>query len=826
MIPKTCRVMFAFLLLLAAAPGRASGSEPLPPYSTDSDILATTPSTDDGAIGAMFNPAQWGVLERPELSFFWSDQNVEPNKMDNWGFAMGEGLGFSLRYSDQEFPGGPSSVTDYQLGFGSGSGSHFGGLAYGFSGPGKGAYGRENYVAAGEIGRPTAWLDYGITARFPLKGGDLDGMLDVGIRPLGDPRLLLFGDYSLSEGDRWDDGPLEGGIAVEPVPGLMAAARWSPDDLFQLTVGVTLQRTAFRAAPRYEGGSLGATSYAIRLSPPNRGVDLDARRNRGRRFLEIDLNGRVVYQPYRFGDKGSIGLLRLLDQIQLAIDDPTVGGVAVNLSGFEANPSMVWEIREKLVAVKKRDKKVIVYCDNLDMGRYYLASAADRIVMDPLGALVIPGVQISRTYMKNLLDKMGLGFDEWRFYKYKTALEALSRTDMSTADREQFQALADAAYGSYAKDIVASGRMTRAAFDSVVNQEPYLTARRLLQLRWIDRIGTAQDLRTVAREIGNPRAVLVTYAPLERRRWQPDETWGERPTIALVYAVGACDMDRGIKARQTSKQLRQYRESRNVDAVVMRVDSPGGDPLASDLVAREMKLYAESGKPMLVSQGRVAASGGYWISMNAQSISTSPFTVTGSIGVIGGWLWDDGFGKKTGLTSDHVQVGRSADLLGGLRIPLLGATLPERNLNASELRLVEQNIGALYDDFVARVAQARRLEVPRVREIAEGRVYMGPEAQDLKLVDRVATLDETIEEAKREAGIPTGREVRIVEYPKPGLLKLPRILSGFASSGVPAAPPETGLDYEVRVTQEIIDHPGRPLLLTPGPLLPAEAQAH
>jgi len=825
MISMSSRVTLAFCLILALAPGRSRGDEPLPPYSSDSDILATTPSTDDGAIGAMFNPAQWGVLERPEFSFFWSDQNVEPHKMDNWGFSMGQGVGFSLRYSDQALPGGPESVTDYQLGFGSGTGSHFGGLSIGFAGPGKGAYGRESYVAIGEIGRPTDWLDYGLTARFPLSGGDLDGMLDVGIRPLRDPRILLFGDYSLSRGDRWDDGPLEGGIAVQPVPGLMAAARWSSDDLFQLTVGVTLQRNAFRAAPRYEGGSLGATSYAIRLSPPTQGIDIDARRNRERRFVEIDLNGRVVYQPYRFGDKGSIGLRRLLDRIQFAIDDPTVGGVAVNLSGFEANPNMVWEIREKLIAVKKRGKKVIVYCDNLDMRRYYLASAADRIVMDPMGSMVIPGVQISRTYMKNLLDKLGLGFDEWRFYKYKTAMEALSRTDMSPADREQFQALADAAYGSFATAIVASGRMTRAEFDSVVNQEPYLTARRLLQLKWVDRIGTAQEFQAVAREIGNPRAVLASSAPLTRRRWQPDETWGARPTIALVYAVGECAMDGGIKARQTSKELRKFRENRDVRAVVMRVDSPGGDPLASDLVARELKLYAEDDKPMLVSQGRVAASGGYWISMNAQSISTSPFTVTGSIGVIGGWIWDDGFGKKTGLTADHVQVGRSADLLGGLRIPLVGATLPERNLNDSELELVEKNIGALYDDFVTRVAKARHLEVSRVREIAEGRVYMGTEAENLKLVDRVATLDETIEEAKRAAGIPADRECRIVEYPKPGLLKLPRFLSGFASRASGESPQAAGLDYEVRVTQEIIDHPGRPLLLAPGPLLPAEEEA-
>jgi protease-4 len=815
----------ALLAAGASAPALGSSGEPFPPYSSGSNVIATTPSTDDGALGALFNPAQWGVLERPEASFFWSDQNYQPNKMDNWGFAVGRGLGFTLRYTDGPTASAPvASVTDYQVGIGGGSGSHFSGLAFGFSGPGKGAYGRESYLAAGEIFRPSRRVDVGLAGRFAPEGGDLDGMLDVGIRPLGDPRLLLFGDYAIGSGDRWDDGSLEGGLAIEPVPGIMAAGRWSEDARFQLTVGVTLRRSGFRAAPRYSDGDLGSTSYVVRLDPPVRGVDIAARRRRGRHFLEMDLKGRVVYQPYRFGDKNSMSLLGLLAQLQFAEKDPAVGGVAINLSGFEANPTMAWEIREKLLELRQRGKKVVVYCDNLDLTRYYLASAADRILMDPLGLMVVPGVQLSRTYLAGLLAKLGLGFEEWRYYRYKSALEALSRTDMSPADREQFQDLVDAAYGAYAAGVTASGRITRAEFDSVVNAEPLLTAPRLLQLRWIDQVGTAQDLRAAARAIGDPRADLVGYRALSRRRWQPDETWGPVPTIALVYAVGPCAMDTGIKARETSKQLREYRRSGTVDAVVMRVDSPGGEALASDLVAREMRAYAAADKPLYVSQGRVAASGGYWISMDADSISTTPFTVTGSIGVIGGWIWDDGFSAKTGLTSDHVQVGKSADLLGGIRIPLVGATLPERNLTESEQSLVQRNFAAIYDDFTGRVASARGLDVARVREIAEGRVYMGPDAVTLKLVDRVATLDETIEAAKRAAGVEPGRRVRIVEYPKPGFLKLPGILSALGGGGAETAP-ASPLGYDGLVTQQIVDNPGQPLLLAPGPWLPAEAEA-
>ena len=819
----------ASMLTITPSVGRAWVG--LPPYPEDTNILATTPSTDDGAIGAMFNPAQWGVLEKPELSFFWSDQNVRPNHMDNWGLSMGQGLGFSIRRHDEQGSTGPRDVTDYQIGMGSGSRGHYGGFAFGFSGPGKGAFERESYISLGDIARPARWLSFGTTGRAALQGGDLDGVVDIGIRPLGDPRLTVFGDYSISRGQRWDDGPVTGGVEIRPIPGLQAAIRYGDDDHFQLTFGVTLQRNSFRATPQYDDhGNLGATNYAVRLNPPVRGIDFDARRNRGRRFIEMDMKGQVTYQSYKYWDTGSIPLRTITEKIQFAMDDPTVGGVVLNLSGFEANISMTWELREKLIALKQRGKKVVIYADNLNMAGYYLASVADRLIMDPRGYIIMPGVQLSRTYMKGLLEKLGLGFDEWRYYKYKSAMEAFSRDSMSDADREQFQALVDAAYEEVASGVVATGRTTRAGFDAVVNGEPFSGAARLKELKWVDQVGRPSDLKTAVRTVGGRGATTLSYPAVAARRWAPDEQWGPRPTIALVYQVGECAMDQGIKARESSKAIKKLRENRGVSAVVMRADSPGGDPLASDLVADELRALKAAKKPILVSQGRVAASGGYWISMDADSIMVTPFTVTASIGVIGGWVWDAGFGKKYGFSSDHVQVGKSADLLGGIRLPLIGANIPERNLDAAERKQIERAFSDLYDDFTRKVATARRLPVERVRELAQGRVYLGRPGVETRLVDRVATLDQTIDAAKAAAGIPAKQKVNVVEYPKPGLFKLPKFLQetvgswgGFGSAGsLDGRAPV--LSYEARAIQEILDQPGRPLLLTPGEFLPMEAE--
>ncbi len=826
--------------VFAAPPARAG----LPPYAQESGVISTTPGTDDGAVAAMLNPAQWGLLERSEAAVWWSDDQVLGDRRDDYGFSMGRGLGFSYRHRILPAPGGPRGVGDYQIGLGWGDGANAGGIAYGFSGPGRSLFDRKNFLALGSILRPTPWLSLGSAGR--IASGGSQGTLDLGLRPLSDPRVLLFAGYAMESEQHWDDGAVSGGVALRPIAGLELGGRWSENERFQLTLGLTLARTGFRTLTQFNRSDRGTTDYVVRLNPPVRGLDPAGRLLRGRRFLEMNLKGEAVYQSYRFFDDRSLPLRRILDDIQFAIDEPTVGGVAINLSGFNGNVEMIWEVREKLLDLKRAGKKSVIYLDRAGAAEYYLASATDRIIMDPLGTLLIPGVQTSPTYMKDTLEKLGLGFEEWRYFKYKSALEAFSRRDMSDADREQRGDLVRATYEEMAAGIAGSGRMNRAQFDSTVNQEPYVSARRLLELHWIDEVGGSDALREAAKTVAGRRVLLSKPREIRSRRWQPDEAWGPMPTIALAYTVGECAMDTGIRGRETSRALKKFRERRDVKAVVMRVDSPGGDPLASDLVAREMKAYRGAKKPLYVSQGRVAGSGGYWISMDAARITASPFTITGSIGVIGGWVWNEGLGKKLGMRSDRVQIGHSADLMGGLTLPLLGVKIPERNLDEHERVVVKRGILELYDDFTKRVAEGRGIEVGRVREIAEGRVYAGRAALGLRLVDEIASLDRTIEEAKTAAGIPKGRRVRIEEYPKqrlfpmPGLARLVARIAGGAGGASnnaedgdgllgqhPGGPlgPSSAWTYEARTLGRMLRSPGQPLLVTPPSLLPDEPAA-
>jgi protease-4 len=852
----------AIVLLFAAftAPPARAGLEP---YAESNDPMAASPSTDDGSFGAWHNPAAWAVPERAVFDFavFGQGNNSGLNEVRGWQAGVGKGFGFAARHRDPTkavslrpveeepffYPGVTSrpplpALTEYQLALSGGDGRQFAGFAWHFNDGGGHAWRKSNYLSFGHIARPFKHLSAGWASQWAPSTGDEQNVVDLGVRPDGTSRLTLFADYSARGLFQWEGGVLGAGATIRPFDGLEVTGRWRDNDRFQVAAGVTLARFGARATPvirRLKGDSFGrsdrndvlGTWVAFRAEPPVRGLDVERRTMRNRRYLSMDLHGSAVYQAYRWFDRDSRPLRELTEQIRFAKEDPTVGGVAIRLSGFSANSSMMWELRESLLSLKRAGKKVLIAADRLDQRSYYLACVADRLVLDPLGGLLAPGVQASRTYMKDLLAKMGLGFDEWRFYKYKSAMETFSRTSFSDADREQFEALARATYEELANGIVSSGRITRARFDQLVNEEPYVTAARMMELGLVDTLGRWEDLEkevVAASGRGKPQP----YAKIAERRRQPDETWGPTPTVALVYLVGDCAMDTGIRARSTAPAMRKLRENRNVHAVVLRVDSPGGDPLASDLVAEETRKLRAAEKPVLVSQGRVAGSGGYWISMDGTSIAAGPFTITGSIGVIGGWVWNDGFGKKTGLTSDHVQVGKSADLLGGLTIPFLGARLPERNLDEGERRHMEGVMADLYGTFVRGVAGARNLQESRVRELAEGRIYDGTAAVENKLVDRLATLEETIETAKRGLSVGRHQRVRVVEIPARRPFKLPSLLPGVRAAlgaspefgraaGVSEAPSRL---LQTSVVQQIIDQPGRPLLLTPESLLPLEEE--
>jgi protease-4 len=266
-------------------------------------------------------------------------------------------------------------------------------------------------------------------------------------------------------------------------------------------------------------------------------------------------------------------------------------------------------------------------------------------------------------------------------------------------------------------------------------------------------------------------------------------------------------MDEGITARQLVKDVEKITKDKSIKAVVFRVDSPGGDGLASDIVAEAIKKCTEK-KPVIVSQGWVAGSGGYWLSMYGDKIVASPVTITGSIGVIGGWMYDTGLKDKLGLTTDKVQVGDHADLGFGAVLPFIGALVPDRNLTEHERSTVEYEIKTMYRDFVQKVADGRNKTYDQIESIAQGRVWSGADGYVNGLVDTLGGLELALKLAKDMAGISEKSDIEIIEYPKrkmlsPDIFK-PKLLSIDART-----------EKTVDIIRFYLDHNGKPLPMMP-----------
>jgi protease-4 len=270
-------------------------------------------------------------------------------------------------------------------------------------------------------------------------------------------------------------------------------------------------------------------------------------------------------------------------------------------------------------------------------------------------------------------------------------------------------------------------------------------------------------------------------------------------------------MDQGITARKLVKDFEAAADNSKVKAIVLRIDSPGGDALASDYIAEAMKK-AKGKKPIIVSQGFVAASGGYWLSMYADTIVASPRTITGSIGVIGGWIYNKGLKETLGMSTDFVKAGMHADIGFGITLPLVGVQIPDRNLTSEERAVAETSIKTMYKEFVEKVSLGRKKKEGDIEPIAQGRVWSGLDGKQNGLVDVLGGLETAINIAKERAGISKDHDITIVEMPEKGLLDFSRFMPKLFGIETKIAS-----DPTVELLKFRIQHNGEPL-----PMLPIE----
>lgn len=771
-------VLSAFLLI-AMTFATSAREKSFQDYYSMSDFYHASPGAFKFGLYGYQNPAINSYLHSPDMTLAISNRTGDYNDFDRWGIFTGAsnfGLGFM---NLKEFGG---AAQDYRVSFSGGDRNLSFGMGYGFVGGDKSRLGLSNILYFGGLYRPIPQFSVAASQTFALDRDDRETVVEVAVRPIGSYPLSIFADAAMFDDDNIETARWSYGASWEVIDGFRVNGRFFSDHAASIGIDYSLGDYGYGALgfmndnlgdDGIDYGTFFLRSGALDRTVVQQFIPMKL-------YAELDLKGSMKYQSNKWFDDSKT-LLRTLLAIEEAGKNKSIKGIVVNLSGASINKDMLWEIREALRIFKKSGKKVYVFTENLSMESYHFASVADEIILDPLGTMTLEGYLIGKSYYKGMFDKVGIGVQEFRYFKYKSAVESFARESMSEADREQLQALLDSWYETAKKEIDESRNISPEEFDEFVNGPLFYSAEKAKEEGLIDRTGRWLDKKDVMEDIDPKFGHLVNIYSLESKPEPFDDSWsGDDDNIAVVYAIGACAMESGIKARKLAPQLKAALSNSNIKAIVLRVDSPGGSAMASDYIA-ELVRDTTYDKPIIVSQGFLAASGGYWLSMDADKIVSAPITITGSIGVIANWIYDKGLKDTLGINAESVEVGKYADLMFSWSLPIVPLGLPVRKMNEEEEGYMENMIKIHYDEFVGMVARGRGMDSADVKEVAQGRVWTGADAKEIGLVDELGGFTKAIAIAKEMADIPANKKVNIFEMPEPELLDFQSLAMGALS---------------------------------------------
>ena len=484
--------------------------------------------------------------------------------------------------------------------------------------------------------------------------------------------------------------------------------------------------------------------------------------------LELDLKQLVpektnntpmpIFDP---NQERVLGLTDMVAAIQRAKDDPDIKGIFINATYVMAGKATAATLRQALLDFKTSKKFIVAYAHYYTQGAYYVASAADTVLLNPVGAVDFRGYSSQVAYFKGMLDKLDVQVQVFYAGQFKSATEPYRSDRMSDQNRLQVREYLTALNDILMRDIAASRNIPEAELRQIADRFDGLSAKGSLQNRLVDRLAHEDQAFDLMKNlIGLEKKDKLRRVAIEdyfAAKGGPKTDFSVKDKIAIVYAEGTInDGTEGepgdIYDGKYVKMLREIRKNDNIKAVVLRVNSPGGSVLASENIFREVMLCKQAGKPVVVSMGDLAASGGYYIACQADSIFAEPSTITGSIGVFGLIpMLDKTMKNKLGITYDTVRTGR----LSAFGSPFVA-------FSEEEKRLIQGRIDATYEDFLQKVATGRHKTRDEVHEIAQGRVWSGTKAKAIGLVDDLGGLDRALAAAAKLANL---EKYRKVEYP-------------------------------------------------------------
>jgi len=519
-----------------------------PSYFNQNNMELATPGTILFGLNGYVNPAELSFLSQPNIYFTWNDKNGDPDDLDNWGlFTSISNVGFSVvNQSINSY-----SITDYKLSAAYGASAFSLGFGYGWSSGNVNFFERSNLYTFGAIYRPANFLSLNMIANLPSKG-EREGIIGAGIRPFENYRLTFFGDYVFTNDKVPEKIKWSAGAIVEPVDGFRFVGRYFEGKSFNVGVQLGFGMFGLTTITHFDDDAKQSyNTYGIRVGADDRNLLNVFHSNDN--YVSMDLQGGLKYQSFKLFDNSKT-LLNLLEQLDAVKDDNSVSGIAINISGININHELLWEIREKLQEIKSHGKRVYIYFDRAGIDEYLLASVADKIILDPIGTVSLNGYLMGRTFFKGSLDLLGLGFQELRYFKYKSAAESFARDNFSEADREQRQRLVNVFYNLAQKEICKSRNFSSAYFNKIVDSTFIYLPVDAIKFKLVDTLARWSDINDLINRFEKEDKKLINASSLEAFNL-PNDYWGTKPKIAVIYAIGATSMDDGIKARSLVKYV-------------------------------------------------------------------------------------------------------------------------------------------------------------------------------------------------------------------------------------------------------------------------------
>ena len=485
--------------------------------------------------------------------------------------------------------------------------------------------------------------------------------------------------------------------------------------------------------------------------------------------LKLDFNGTLSERgseglPFAalLGDDTSNYTLRdVLSAIGKAKENESIAGIYIEADMLGTGYASLKSIRDALLDFRESGKFVVAYADNYTQGLYYLSSVADKVMLNPRGVIQWRGLSATPMFYKELLDKLGVEMQVFRVGTYKSAVEPFVATEMSDANRQQIETYLKSVWGTVTNEVAASRGLTVEQLNACADRMlMFYPAQESVTAGLADTLIYKNDVRDylearVGLDEDDDLSLLSLADMAGVAKNQPKDKSGN--VVAVYYASGEIDGTQGegseyIDSEEMAADLRRLKEDEDVRAVVLRVNSPGGSAYGSEQIWYAVSELKKE-KPVIVSMGDYAASGGYYLSCCADTIVAEPTTLTGSIGIFGLYPNVQGLTEKIGLDFDVVKTNRFADF-----------GTPGRPLNADESSLMQMMVNEGYDLFLERCAQGRGMTKEEVDKVGQGRVWTGADALELGLVDELGGLDRALEIAVEKAGV---EHYTLMSYPAP-----------------------------------------------------------